>query len=288
MTALVKRTEVKAAFLDACRAELAALKPGNVHAYSPGHGMQIWHFERSAEAAAPHISDPALPVGARIWRAMEATFAIAGCNTNLGILLLTAPLARAADTDHPGATLRDRLRHVLDTLDLDDAREAFRAIALANPAGLGHVDVEDVAKPPSMTLRAAMALAAERDRISRAYVTGYADIFERALPRLASARALASTQELAVTTLHMSLLAMFEDSHIARKHGTDAASAVKLEAIGLRRLYEPVATADGIGELLAFDRDLKDRGLNPGATADFVVATLFAEGLTHSTDRKTA
>lgn len=288
MTALVAADRVQAAFLESCRAELASLKPGNVHAYAPGHGMQVWHFDRSAEAAAPHVSDPKLKVGARIWRAMEATFAIAGCNTNLGILLLTAPLARAADTDLAGATLRERLRHVLATLDLEDARDAFRAITLANPAGLGHVEVEDVAQPPSMTLRAAMALAADRDRISRAYVTDYADIFEMALPCLEAARALASTPNLAITTLHMTLLATFADSHISRKHGPDEALAVQHEALARRDLYTPVATTDSIAGLLDYDRELKARGVNPGTTADFVVATLFAERLTSTNGGKSA
>ena len=288
MTALLASEQVRAAFLEACRAELVALKPGNVHAFAPGHGMQVWHFEHSAEAAAPHIADPALKVGARVWRAMEATFAIAGCNTNLGILLLSAPLARAADTDLPGDSIHDRLRHVLATLDLDDAREAFRAIALANPAGLGHVDVEDVAKPPSMSLRAAMALAAGRDRISRAYVTDYEDIFDTALPCLAGALRVAASPDLAVTTLHMRLLASFPDSHVARKHGVDEAFALQREVIARRPLYEPVATAESLPELLAFDRELKARGINPGTTADFVVATLFAEGLTSAVTGKCA
>lgn len=279
MSTLVAHGVVRAAFLDACRAELAALKPGNVHAFAPGHGMQVWHFEKSAEAAAPHISDPGLRVGARVRRAMEASFAIAGCNTNLGILLLCAPLACAADTDLPGATIRERLRHVLAILDLDDAREAFRAIALANPAGLGHVDIEDVAGPPSMSLRAAMALAADRDRISRAYVTDYADVFETALPVLAAAHVRATMPELAVTTLHLTLLATFADSHVARKHGPETAAALQSEAIRRRDLYTPVATPDSVPELLAFDRELKARGINPGTTADFVVATLFAERL---------
>lgn len=288
MTALVSRADVHAAFLDACRTELASLKPGNVHAFAPGHGMQVWHFEQSAEAAAPFIADPGQKVGARIRRGMEASFAIAGCNTNLGILLLCAPLARAADTDGPGAALHDRLGQVLSSLDLDDAREAFRAIALANPAGLGQVETGDVAEPPTMTLRAAMALAADRDRISRAYVTDYADIYEIALPCLAAARKIAASPDLAVTTLHMTLLATIPDSHIARKHGAEVAASVQQDASALRRLYVPVATPESVPGLLAFDRDLKARGLNPGTTADFVVATLFAESLDAGNREKSA
>jgi len=279
MTALLAPAAVRTAYLEATRAELAALKPGNVHVFAPGHNMQVWHFEQSAEASAPFIADPSLKVGARIRAGMEASFAIAGCNTNLGILLLAAPLARAADVDLPWQTLRKRLDHVLDTLDLDDARDAFRAIQLANPAGLGHVDVGDVSHPPSMTLAAAMRLAADRDRISRAYVTGYADIFDVALPALDAARRDAAEARLAVTTLHMTLLAAFPDSHIQRKHGLEVAAAVRREARDLARLWRPVATTAAVPDLLAFDRDLKARGLNPGTTADMVVATLFASAL---------
>lgn len=279
MMPLLGPDAVRRAFLDACHAELAALKPGNVHAYAAGHGMQVWHFERSAEASAPFIANPALKVGARIWAGKEASFAIAGCNTNLGILLLAAPLARAADTPMPGAGLRDRLSHVLAVLDLEDAAAAFRAITLANPAGLGHVEVEDVSRPPSMSLRSAMQLAAGRDRISRAYVTDYEDIFDLALPVLEAARRQAETPSLAVTTLHMALLASFPDSHIVRKHGAEVAAAVQHEARALEAAWSPVATGSSVSGLLDFDRLLKGRGLNPGTTADLVVATLFADGL---------
>jgi triphosphoribosyl-dephospho-CoA synthase len=122
-----------------------------------------------------------------------------------------------------------------------------------------------------------MAMAADRDRISRAYVTDFEDVFEFGLPALAAARAAAASPSLAVTTLHMTFLAAFEDSHIARKHGVGAANRVRREAQSLARLWTPAATDADIGALLAFDGDLKSRGFNPGTTADFVVCTLFAQ-----------
>src|SRR5262245_56603725 len=90
-------------FLAACRAELAALKPGNVHVHAGGHGMQVAQFEKSAEAAAPWVGAHDAKVGTRILRAVEASFAAAGCNTNLGIVLLCAPLAAAADMNLEGS-----------------------------------------------------------------------------------------------------------------------------------------------------------------------------------------
>ena len=48
--------DITDAFIAACRAELEALKPGNVHVHGEGHGMTVGDFEASAAAAAPHIA----------------------------------------------------------------------------------------------------------------------------------------------------------------------------------------------------------------------------------------
>ncbi len=98
---MTPRAGTLAAFGAACRAELQALKPGNVHVHAPGHGMTVEDFERSAEAAAPWVAAPGLGVGERVLRAVESTRAACGQNTNLGILLLAAPLAAAAERPGP-------------------------------------------------------------------------------------------------------------------------------------------------------------------------------------------
>jgi triphosphoribosyl-dephospho-CoA synthase len=280
MSAALTPEKISAAFLAACRAELEALKPGNVHRHAAGHGMEIAHFERAAEAAAGPIADPTLSVGKRILRATEASFAATGLNTNLGIVLLCAPLAKAAGEMTLDIGLRRSLDVILSSLDEQDAEDAFAAIRLANPAGLGRVkagDVRENAKP--ITLIAAMRLAAERDRIANAYVTAYSDVFDFALPVLKDARAIATDSNFAVTTLHMTFLAEFLDTHIIRKYGEPAAETVRQEARALRRSWAPIASAKSIGPLVQFDAKMKSSGLNPGTTADFVVATLFAAGL---------
>jgi triphosphoribosyl-dephospho-CoA synthase len=93
---------VAAAFVAACEAELDAPKPGNVHHFAPGHGMAAQDFIASARAAAPHIAAPGASVGARILGAVDATWDAVGQNTNLGIILLCAPLAHAAPRDRIG------------------------------------------------------------------------------------------------------------------------------------------------------------------------------------------
>lgn len=268
------------AFISACQGELKALKPGNVHVHAAGHDMDVVQFERAAEAAAPHIAQKGARVGRRIRAAVEASFAAAGCNTNLGIVLLCAPLAYAAGELVEGDTLDRRLAAVLASLDRNDAEDAFAAIRHADPAGLGEADEGDVRASAEITLREAMAVAAGRDRIALAYVSDFADLFEFALPLLKQARKSAVTPELAVTTLHMKFMAHYPDTHIARKYGDSAAEQVREEAKRLLRLCQPVTPERALGELTRFDAALKARGLNPGTTADFVVATLFAEDLT--------
>lgn len=280
MTTALNPEQISSAFLAACRAELDALKPGNVHRHSAGHGMNVAHFERAAEAAAGPIADPSLSVGKRILRATEASVAATGLNTNLGIVLLCAPLAQAASETTFAIGLRRRLDMILAALDEQDATDAFAAIRIANPAGLGQVEEGDVRdNPDRLTLIKAMYLAAERDRIANAYVTAYSDIFDFALPVFQDARRLAIDSDLAVTTLHMSLLAEFPDTHISRKYGAAAAEEIREEARALKAYWSPVASAKSMAPLIEFDAKMKTKGRNPGTTADFVVATLFVAGL---------
>src|SRR3954470_5717071 len=146
---------IAAAFVAACRDELAAPKPGNVHVFADGHRMSVDDFMRSADAAAEPLTMPGASVGRRILDAVEATRAAVGTNTNLGIILLCAPLAAAAAV--ATMDLRVALADVLESLNIEDAILAFRAIALASPGGLGHADRHDVHAPATVTLRQAMA-----------------------------------------------------------------------------------------------------------------------------------
>jgi len=276
VTLLAER--IAAAFRAACVAELQALKPGNVHVYADGHRMTVDQFVRSAEAAAAPLCASSVRVGQRIYDAVEATVAAVGVNTNLGIILLCAPLAAAAETWPDD--LRLAVRTILDALDTADADLAFRAIVRAAPAGLGQVAHNDVFAPAKVTLRLAMADAAERDRIARQYVTGYADIFEGGLPRLAAATARGWAAPWAVLSVYLGFLSAFPDSHVVRKYSLAAAENVRSAATkfhaALNASRDPAHLGD---ELAAWDAELKARGINPGTTADLTVATLFVREL---------
>ena len=259
------------AYLAACRAELQALKPGNVHVFADGHRMTVRDFEVSAEVSAPWLAAPGARVGTRVRAAVEATVAAVGSNTNLGIILLCAPLAAAAEA---GGDLRRALAMVLETLDRQDAADVFAAIRLANPAGLGRAERFDVADEPAVNLRAAMAAAADRDRIARAYASGFEDLFAVGLPALDAAHARGLPEGWPASAVYLAYLARFPDTHIARKHGAARAELVRAEAEELLRELD-LASAR-VERLLDFDAALKAQGLNPGTSADFTVATLFA------------
>jgi triphosphoribosyl-dephospho-CoA synthase len=264
-----------AAYVEACLAELDAPKPGNVHRFAPGHRMEVEDFVRSAEASAAPIASRGARVGTRVRAAVDATLKAVGQNTNLGIILLCAPLAAASEV--PDTPLRPALVGVLDSLDLTDAADVFSAIAAANPRGLGRAPRHDVNAPPTVTLREAMAEAAGRDRIAWQYVTAYADIFSLGLPALETARCRGGEARWSTLAVYLAFLAAMPDTHIARKFDTNVAEAVRCEAVDWRDALAAAADPAGLAEdLLIWDEGLKSRGINPGTSADLTVATVFA------------
>jgi hypothetical protein len=89
--------EVAAAGQLACLLEVSAPKPGNVSPDRHFHDTRYEDFLASAVAIGPALAQAHVqPLGATIRRAVEDTLRWTRSNTNLGIVLLLAPLARAA------------------------------------------------------------------------------------------------------------------------------------------------------------------------------------------------
>jgi triphosphoribosyl-dephospho-CoA synthase len=266
---------IAAAFKWACRAELEAPKPGNVHVFAAGHRMTVDEFVSSADAAAGPLSAQQMRVGARILGAVEATFAAIGANTNLGIILLCAPLAAAAGAET--SELRAALASVLENLDTEDAELAFRAIVRAAPAGLGHSARHDVFEPATVSLLRAMTEAADRDRVARQYGSNFADVFDLGLPVFEAAIRRYADAKWATLTTYLGFLSAFPDTHILRKCGVPTAEEVRrIAATFWSSLSAAEHPAKLLPELLTWDARLKASGVNPGTSADLTVATLFA------------
>lgn len=279
-------THARDAFLDACRLDVDTAKPGNVSVHSAGHGMTAAQFIASAQAAAQALFTRGAPVGVRVLDAVQRTREAAGCNTNLGIVLLTAPLAAALD--EPGDPAADAAAwqaatgRVLARLTVDDARAAYRAIALARPGGLGDAPQQSVHAEPTVDLRSAMALAAQRDSIARQYANGFDDVFNTGLEAVRTWPR--GTPDATVTLdVFLTFLSGWPDSHIVRKHGETVAQSVTREAGRWHGEWRASLNRSSGSEdalhVATWDAELKARAINPGTSADLTVATLFVARL---------
>ena len=247
-----------------------------MHRFGDGHDMTVADFVASAEAAAPLIARKGVGLGERIRLAAAASRLAAGQNTNLGIILLAAPLAAAA-LERGQASLADKLRRVLDALTVEDAREAYRAIRETKPGGLGDAPEHDVAGEPRVSLLEAMRAAEGRDRIAWNYAHGFADIFDLGRKWLIQGSERWGEVPWAVTRVYLGFLTHLPDTLIERKFGPASAALVREEAAPIEASFTSSQAPDTmIAPLMAFDRALKERGLNPGTSADLTVATLFA------------
>jgi triphosphoribosyl-dephospho-CoA synthase len=267
--------DIERAALNAWIVEVDALKPGNVHRFAGGHGMRYEDFVVSAEVSAPLLCAAGRPVGRRVLDSMEASRNAVGCNTNLGILLLCAPIAAAAESATGAARLRGAVGTVLGALHHVDAEEIYQAIRIARPGGLGEVKEHDVSARPDCSLLEAMSAAAERDLVARQYATGFRDIFESGLAGMREYLCRWNTVEWAAVGCYLRFLATFPDSHVRRKHGPDVAERVRKRAARVLKEFDKKKDpGESVGALLDFDNTLKGAGINPGTSADLTAACL--------------
>lgn len=282
MIPLASPDEVGAAAVLACLLEASAPKPGNV---SPGVHFRDTRYEdflASAAAIGPAMARAAdVPLGDTIRSAVDATSRWTRANTNLGIVLLLAPLARAAllatrRGPRHAVPLRAALQDVLSGTTVHDAAQAYKAIHTAHPGGLGTAPDQDIEATPTVTLTAAMALAKDRDDVAREYATGFAITFDTAAPALRAARAAGLDWTLAIVEAYLSVLAQRPDTLIARKLGPEAAGLVSVHAAECLALGG-VRTEAGRAAVAALDADLRDpdNARNPGTTADLTAAAIF-------------
>ncbi|MCX7102991.1 MAG: triphosphoribosyl-dephospho-CoA synthase [Methylobacter sp.] len=230
-------------YRQACDVDVQAFKPGNVSVYADGHDMTVADFRLSAEVSATPLCNPEYCLGEKIYYAVKATREAVGCNTNLGIILLCAPLIQSISYKSSVLTLRQAVCKVIIESTIDDADWVFKAISLASPGGLGQSDEQDVNEKASVNLLEAMKIASFKDLIALQYLNGYEDIFNFAVIRY--------------------------------KYGNQY---TKWVATKMAQLSEELLKTDNPEQLkpmlYALDQELKLYDVNPGTTADMIVATV--------------
>ncbi|MBM4001423.1 MAG: triphosphoribosyl-dephospho-CoA synthetase [Planctomycetes bacterium] len=258
----------------ACLLEATAPKPGNVHRGADFEDLTFTDFLVSAAVVGPCVARAETRgVGQAVLDGVRATRRYVGTNTNLGILLVLAPLA-AVPRHEPLGT---GLPRVLARLTPDDAARVYEAIRLASPGGLGESDRHDVHAEPPADLLDAMRFASPRDAIARQYVESFSTVLDRAAPWLIEARRRGWSLNDAIVHTHVRLLADEPDSLIRRKCGESMANTVAARARDVLRLGGP-SDAPYRAALADLDFFLRCDGhrRNPGTTADLIAGALFA------------
>ncbi len=261
----------------ACLYEVTAPKPGNVHRGADFEDVSFFDFATSAIAIAPIINHARCQsLGQTILQSIRATHARVGSNTNLGMVLLIAPLAAAETAE------RDALRCVLQNLDASDATDVYQAIRSAAPGALGTSDQWDVHDNAGITdLIAAMQFAAARDMIAYQYANDFETVFDHIVPDLTNER-IAGNDDDAVSLsdrivhAHVRQMARTPDSLIARKCGKELAQQSADRAARVLASGE-IGSSAYAHQLADLDFWLRSDGhrRNPGTTADLIAAGLF-------------
>lgn len=263
----------------ACEQEVSAPKPGNVNCFSDGHGMFVQDFLNSARAIAPVMAQADLTVGERILKSIEATRTVVDCNTNLGIVLLFAPLSQAIRHCDTFSDLPTALATTLKNLTVRDAELAYQAIRLAEAGGLGQTADQDITTAPTVTLREAMQIAASRDAIAAQYNNNFHEIQHLAVPALKKGLQSGEKLEWATCFAYLSVLSNVPDTLIQRKYSPEHAIAVTNKAKSfISNTKQPASLSAMEHSLAVWDTELKQHALNPGTTADLTAAALLWTG----------
>jgi triphosphoribosyl-dephospho-CoA synthase len=258
----------------ACLLEVTAPKPGNVHRGANFDDVTFEDFVASAVAIAPAMEKAAeLGVGSTVLAAVQSTRDLVNTNTNLGTILLIAPLAAVPSDEKLDAGVRV----VLENLTPSDSDLVYQAIRIASPGGMGEVDSMDIAEAAPSNLLEAMRLAADRDLVARQYVDGFSQVLTRVVPWLSDGIRSGWGLTATIVHTHVRLMSEHPDSLIARKCGAEVAR--KSADLAGSVLEEGQPGEDNYHRALAdLDFWLRSDGhrRNPGTTADLIAAGLFA------------
>ena len=279
---LLTENQVKMAFEYACKLDVFSIKPGNVFLDHPAYGMTHKDFLQSSMACSDIICEQNIDIGEKILESVKASIDVVGCNTNLGIILLCSPIVEAIYLDNEHKLQQNNLKKVIDRIDLKQTKTIYKAINLANAGGMGLKDKFDLnaKKSSDFTLSEAMNFASSYDYIANEYTNYFNNIINTISLNWRNYFKLMGNAECATTATFLKLISSNPDSLIARKYGLDTAIEVSGKFKALSDEYCELKNPNIINnKLLLLDSELKIQGLNPGTTADVVVASIFLNRL---------
>ena len=258
----------------ACLWEAEAPKAGNVHPDASFDNLTHNDFVRSARITAFMLSRiDARGVSQSILDAVRAVQLQVGKNTNLGIVLLLAPLTAVPNQQ----SLTETLPSIIDALDIEDTCRIYEAINLAHPGGMAQVENQDLSTAPTLTVKEVMQLAQQHDMIARQYANNFSDVLGFGLERLAHWWSVSDgNRNQAIVGFHLDWMAHYPDTLIQRKCGQDVAEKSASQAEEILQSDWP-NSPQSQEKFTEFDTWLRAAGnkRNPGTSADLVAACLF-------------
>ena len=266
-----------------CDTEIKSLKPGNVHKYSEGHGMNLKDFLKSSLIISKCLTKNNLDLGKKILISVNEIQNKIKKNTNLGIILMLSPIATIVQEEGviSKEELLKKIKSLIKKQNIKNSIPIFKAISLTSPGGLGFSKKYDVNEPPNTNLYKAMEFAKKKDLIARQYCNGFEDIYKIGIPAYKKFYNKWGKVNWALTGVYLTFLKKFNDSHIVRNKGNKIATSIKKEA---KKYYFFLKRNKNLTkikkELLVFDKKLKSKGINPGTIADLTVATFLFEIVT--------
>ena len=279
----------------ACLWGIGVPKPGNVTYERDFSNLQYEDYLLSAIAIGNTFEKSSnYGVGQTILQAIQATRRFVNINTNLGTVLLLAPLVKAG-TISPGSQLvisphfnrieklREDLSFVLANLTVADAQDTVTAIRLSDGGGSAWDDWTIIPEQPSISLLKAMALLQNRDSIASEYLSRFRITFEVGYPVLESTYCTLGKLAPAILQAYLSILAKVPDTSIARKEGMKKADEVASWATDVLNAGG-VFTENGQSAIQELDTALRSSplALYPLTTADLTIASIFLHLYSHS------
>ena len=266
--------DLKSAYLFSCKKDIELIKPGNVNLLSSHKDTKAQDYLDSAILSSKELFNQNYSLGKRILESVNVTRSKVNVNTNLGIILLCAPVIQSY-IDFNNLDLREGIKKTLSTTSIKDTHDLCAAINISSPGGLGDSDMYDTASYPNASIKQIMDYSQEYDRISYQYSHNFSDIFDFIIPKLEFLNQRYESLDISLSLLFIEILAKIPDSHISRKFGDKIAKKTSNNAYDLLKIldreYDPDYLAKALNNL---DYEYKKKGINPGTTADLLVASL--------------
>ncbi len=259
----------------------ATPKPGNIDRDHNYTDTRFEHFLASAVGVYPIMEKAARSksgVGTLIHEAVaESGKWQKGGNTHFGAFILLIPLVMGAGKCENKTCLKAQAQKVVRETTVEDAIELYRAFSKAkvkvkpvSDLDLGDNSSIDKIEEQGLTLYNLMEISCGYDMIAKEWTNGFERSFECA----------ASIQDKikkhgfndAVVLTFMELLSSNKDTFIQTKFDSKKAEEVSMRAKEILKK----GSIDGIrDEIRSFDEELLNEGVNPGSTADIIIAGLF-------------